>query len=205
MTFSRSRAFVYVRGTDEPAVLAGLSRLMRRWDFVRQDVRLDDYRSVSGHEIRALYSQSSSEESGWTTLAVEDLQNALETAYALSKTLENSPVIVSRAYQYGDWQLKGYVGAECVMKLGDDPDHELAWVGPKLTQERIPRVVEQLGVEPKFGAFLQAALMGEGGPDAFAKTLNLPSMREGFSELHSQSSPNWTFASWIHQSSRYAA
>ncbi len=205
MTFSRSRAFVYVRGTDESAVLAGLSRLMRRWDFVRQDVRLDDYGAVSGHEVRALYSYSSPEGAGWTTLAVEDLQNALETAYQLSKMLENAPVIVSRAYQYGDWELKGYVGAECVMKLGDDPDHELAWVGPKLTTERIPRVVEQLGVEPQFAGFLQSALMGEGGPDAFAKVLNLPSMREGFAELHSQSLPDWTFASWVHESSRYAA
>jgi len=196
---------VYVRWTDESAVLAGLSRLMRRWDFIRQDVRLDDYRAVSGHEIRALYIHSPPEGSGWMTLAVEDLQNVLETAYSLSKALEDVPVIVSRAYQYGDWELKGYVGAECVMKLGDDPDHELAWVGPKLTQERVPRVVEQLGVDSKFAGFLQTALMGEGGPDAFASALSLPSMREGFSELHSQSLPNWTFASWVHKSSRYAA
>ena len=110
MTFSRSRAFVYVRSSDSNSVLASLSRLHRRWDFQRKDVALTDYRPVSGHEVRALYWRAADPETGWMAMALEDLQNVFETAYALSKQLQAVPVVASRAYQHGDWELKGYIG-----------------------------------------------------------------------------------------------
>jgi len=196
---------VYVRVNDGSVALTALSGLLRRWDFVRKDVVLDDYQALSGHEVRALYRRDPAANEQWTTLAIEDLQNAMEIAYGLSKSMGDVPVIVSRAYQYGDWELKGYLGEECVLKVGDDPDHELAWVGPKLTTERIPKVVEKLGVDAALSVFLQEALGGHCRPDMFANALNLPSMRQGFSEIHGQSLPQWTFASWVHESSRYAA
>ncbi len=204
MTFSRSRAFVYVRSSDSNSVLASLSRLHRRWDFQRKDVALTDYRPVSGHEVRALYWRAADPETGWMAMALEDLQNVFETAYALSKQLEAVPVVASRAYQHGDWELKGYIGSECILKVGDDPDHELAWVGPRLRAEAIPEVVSKLGGAVALESFLNDALHGTHRPASFESWLGVPPLRQGFDEIHREAKSEWTFASWAHESSRHA-
>ena len=204
MTFSRSRAFVYVRASDSNRVLASLSRLLGRWEFQRTDVALTDYRPVSGHEVCALYWRPADPETGWMALALEDLQNVFETAYALSKQLESIPVVASRTYQYGDWEIKGYIGSECILKVGNDPDHELAWVGPRLRAEAISEMVSKLGGADALESFLNDALNGNHRPASFENWLGIPPLRQGFEEIRGEAPSEWTFASWAHASSQHA-
>lgn len=199
--FSRSRALILVRTADAGAVLAALGAYLRKWDFRPRDALPPGYRGAAGQEVRELYWRPADATCPWTVLAIADLQNALHTAYALATALPKLPVLVSRAYRGGDWQLKVYHDKDCVLKVGDDPDHELAWVGRKLEADGIPALAQLLGGGAAFVQFLGDVLGGRPDPSDLEVGLSLPSLAVGFDEVRAQSLPGWTYGLYVHRTS----
>lgn len=198
----RSRAMVFARTSDARAVVAALGAWLRKWDFVARDDLPAGHGGVSGEEVRELFWHPADARSPWTALAVEDLQNAFFAGYALARALPKVPVLATRDYGYGEWQVKAYLERDCILKVGDDPDHELAWVGAPLDAERIPIVTSQLGGTGVFEHFLRDALDGGADPRDLEAGLRLPSLHHGFREIREAGSAGWTYVAFVHRSSR---
>lgn len=198
--FTRSRAHIFVRTPDSDVVVSALDRHLRRWDYGRVDSIPAGYAGRRGREVREIYHRSGSP---WSTLAVEDLSELLATAYALCKALPGTCVLASRAYKYGEWQLKVYEDRDCILKVGDDPDHELAWVGRPLDEERLPEVAGKLGGGAAIEAFLRDVIAGRPRPEGLSASLGLPPLSVGFPELAADASvrEGWTYAAWVHADS----
>jgi hypothetical protein len=198
---SRSRAFIYIRTDDQHAVLSHLERYLRGWDFRSWERLPDGYVGRSGTELRELYVRGAQPDSPWVVLAVEDLQNVLQVAYALSSGLGTTPVLASRRFTYGDWHLKAYLGRDCILKVGDDPDHELAWVGPPLSEDKIGELTDTLGGDAAFTGFLKDVLQNRHNPLDLIKGLRLPRLNYGFIEIRAGESAEWSYRLWIHERS----
>ncbi len=195
--FTRSRAHIFVRTADERAVISALDRWFRTWKYRRRDSIPAGCPGGRHEEVREWYVCS---RGGWTILAPEDISEALKIAYAIHKADPKAPAVVSRAYKHGDWQLKAYHDRDLVFKIGDDPDHELAWVGRPLEAEGVGAAVTLFGGNAAFETFLQDLLAGRPDPRDLVDGLDLPPLSVGFHELAS-APDGWTYAVWVHESS----
>ena len=177
-----------------------MDRWFRRWDYRRKDDIPPGHPGDRAQEIREFYIAARGE---WTLLAVEDPAEVLNIAYsAVHRAFEEVPLIVSRAYKHGDWNLKAYHKRDLLFKVGDDPDNELAWVGRPLTVEGIPEVLRLLGGNAAFETFLDdVANARRPDPRDLVDGLGLPSLARGFPELAESAAPEWAFAAWVHRSS----
>ena len=196
--FDRSRAHVFVRSVDGLGVLSRLDRSLRKWRFKRYDDLPADYRSSGATELRELYWCV---EGAWTCIALEDIENTFHTAYDLCKSDPKVPVLASLAYKYGDWHVKAYHEKDCVLKVGDGPDHELSWPAARLSPDIFDRVTTLLSGNEAFRGFLEDALSGRPDPSDLQDGLALPSLSTGFAELRASGRDGWTYAAWAHQSS----
>ncbi len=187
--FDRSRAFIYVCAPLEE-VLAAQSSWLRRFGYRPRATPLPaGYQGTSGVELRELIVRESTAAEGFHTLAVEDVQNVLFFAYALSQAMPKAAVLVSRAYKYGDWCFKAYLDRDCLVKVGDDPDHELSWLTLPLTPDRVAEVAGKLAPRnAAFERFLGSVAKGQAEPEALRSALELPPLTEGFAELRDRGS-----------------
>ena len=200
--FERSRAFLFVKDSAA-TVLTRLGRHLARWGFAPLDRLPAGYRPGS-QEVRQLWWRGPSEACAWTCLAIADIENTFSTAYALARSAPEVPVLASRAYVGGTWQLKAYHMEDCVVKVGDDPDHELAWIGLPLDRESVPRVAAILGGGSATSAFLEGVVDGRPAPEELVAALALPPLDIGFDELSAGPGAGWRRAMWVHRSSPLA-
>ena len=193
--FDASRAHVFVRTADSASVLRALDRELRRWKFRQRQTPLPaGYPSQGPREIYEIFFRVSGD---CTALALEDLGDCFRNAYAIHCAAPKIPVIASAAFQYGIWDLKGYLDKDLLFKFGDGPDHELAWVGRPLDAEGLDAAERALGGGRNF---LQSVIAGRPDRRDLESELALPSLSHGFREL--QSDPgDWTWAGWVHDTS----
>ncbi|MFT5435162.1 MAG: hypothetical protein ACI9OJ_005879, partial [Myxococcota bacterium] len=153
--FSRTRCHLFVLGAAPHAVRRGLTQVYRGWGLDESTPAARGHRGTDVHEVRLrAYS-------GGTAVAVEDPTTLFELSYTLCKTLGDVPVVASRAFKFGDWALKIYDDRDCILKVGADPDSELAWIGRPLEADGIAPMLTRLAAAnplpspPALEAFLQ--------------------------------------------------
>ena len=154
MTTGLSSGLIVVRGRDTGDLVSALERHFSYWGFRRHVADRASLKAQRPSELREFVSIGGA---GWNGVYVEHLPDLFEIGYALSKLWSSTPIIVSRAYTYGIWECKAYLDRDLLFKVGDDPDHELPWVGRPLDQESMPRVSQKLGNE-QWRGFLEAVL-----------------------------------------------
>lgn len=197
--FDRSRAHVFVRTADSRAVVTALDRWFRRWDYRRRAEPVPSGYPADRHqEVREWFVRVVGP---WTVLAPEDVAEVLAIAYAVHKADPDTPVIASRAYKGGDWDLKAYHERDLVFKVGDDRDDELKWVGRPLDDERVPEVLELFGGGPAFEDFLKSVVRGRPDPRDLVDGLGLSSLSVGFEELAADPPDGWDHLLWVHRTS----
>ena len=184
---------ISARTVDSAFVISALDAELRRWRFERCD---EQHLPQGLTELRKLYWRGPDDTCPWTTLLVSDIQNVFETAYCLSKSLANIPVVASRTYSYELWQFKAYLGEECVLRVGDDADHELKWLPRPLEAERVQSLAQQLHGGLIFERFLRSLISGAPDRQACRQGLELSSLDQGFPQMAARPSAEWHFASW---------
>ena len=193
--FSRSRAHIFVRTDDHAAVVRAVHNELRRWDYRSVAEIPSWYEGARGTEVRELYLRVSG---GWTVLLPEDLTDVFKTAYCVSVAMPQIPVVASRVYRHCDWDLKIYHDRDCLVKIGPDPDHELAWVGRGLEPDGVAAMSELLGGNPTFTDFLEDVLTERARPDDLVNGLGLLPLTQGFSEVADRPE-GWTYYAWAHR------
>jgi hypothetical protein len=188
-----SHALIAARTANATSVMNALDYELSRWRFERCDQLCPGPGSL---ELRQLFWCESDEICPWTTLLISDIQNVFETAYCLSKALQNTAVVASRSYSYELWQFKAYLGQDCVLCVGDDADHELKWLPPALKAEKIPEITSWLHGNAQFEGFLQSVIEGTPQRVSCEQGLSLRSLDQGFPQLASMPATDWRFASW---------
>ena len=186
-----------MKTADSSAVLAALGRYHGKWDFVPSQSIPEHLKTSGSQVVRQLYWRAADTGCPWLTLAIDDLENAFSTGYALAKVLTDIPVLVVRSYVYGDLQLKVYLEKDCILKVGDDPDHELAWLPVPLEQDRVDKLREQLCAGPAFSTFLTDVLDGRVDYRGLERGLNLRSLAVGFSEIQQAGDSAWQYLAWV--------
>jgi len=192
--FDRSRAHFFVRTANADEALAAVNKIHRKWDFRRQAEVPPRLVGAASDRLRQLYYKVSG---GWTAFAIDDLENVFDTAYRAAKLLPHAAVLASRAYKFGDWHLKLYRDKDCILKVGDDADHELAWLPTPLTKERIDELMQMTQAGPAFQDFLEDALEGRPNPSDLELGLGLPRLSVGFAELAAGANEGWTQTIWV--------
>ena len=160
MTLERSVGVLVVRDRTVSELIGALDGYFRQWDFRRHQGVRAQLLAQRPAESREYVSH---DHGTWVGIHAEHLPDLFEVGYAISKKWSHTPIIVSRAYAHGYWDCKAYLDRDILMKVGDDPDHELPWVGRPLDEESLPGVVQKLG-GAYWRAFLEAVLRGRVRP-----------------------------------------
>ncbi len=144
-----SRGQIVIRTTDLSLVFGAIDRDLGRFRLRRREVALE-----SGPGARPHLDPPAGPDAVWFAFRVgqgvtwvlpEDLQGLFKAAWSIHGALGTVPVIASRQFAYGAFEVKGYVDRELVFKAGDDADSELAWVPSPITRERVVPVAAAFG------------------------------------------------------------
>ncbi len=194
--FTRSRAHVFWRRPDPRAAVVALDRWFRKWGYRRRPGGLPAGIPVDRRqEVREWFVTTRGE---WTVLCPEDVSEVLRIAYeAVHAAAPDVPVVVSRAYKYGDWNLKAYHQRDLVFKVGDDDDDELKWVGRPLDEARVPEVAGIFGGGPFVEDLLTTIVSGRPDPRDLSEALGLPSLAVGYPDLDETGADGWERHVWI--------
>ena len=193
-----SRGQIAVRTADSGLVLDAIDADLRRFRFRRRGPSAElspaDVVGARGAEVREAMLTV---HGAWTRLAVEDLESLYATAWGIHKAT-GVPVIAARVFQYGTWQFKAYADNDLVLKVGEGPDTELAWVGRPLDSERLATVVQSLGGGDALLRFCRGVIRGEPEPSDLAAALGGPSPELDFRSLIG--APGWQYVAWAQAS-----
>ncbi len=136
---------ILVRG-DAGAAVAAVDRALGRFGFRRHGpaptstLGPAQVPGARGAEVREFMVGRVGD---WALFVAEDLESLFETAYAMH-TGAATPVIA--AVRFGpEWRAKAYLDRDLALKVGQDADRELSWVGFPLDVERAPAVARALG------------------------------------------------------------
>jgi hypothetical protein len=195
---AESRAQIAVLTADASAVLSSIDHELRRWRFTPRDALPAEYPGQSGTETRELLWRGADASCPWTTLLVEDFQNAFETGYVIARALPDCPVVVSRFYAFDVWQFKVYSGRDCLLRVGDDADHELKWLPAPLAADKIPGLTTLLKGGSEFEAFLSDVIAGRPEPTAVERGL---SQRPHSLRFSRDGIDGWQYRAWVHADS----
>ena len=160
MNPSTSSGVLLTFGQGSAGVIAALERHFRLWDFQRHRGARDQLLRQKPLERREFVALDAG---AWAGVYVEHLPEIYELAYMLTKLWPDTPIVASRSYTYGIWECKAYRDRDLLFKIGDDPDHELPWVGRPLDAERVAQVAALLGGE-EWRGFLSAVVQRRAMP-----------------------------------------
>ncbi len=145
-----SRGQIVVRTTDLSLVLGAIDRDLGRFRLRRREVSLDAPPLGSPRRLDPPAGPDAvwfafSVSSGVTWVLPEDLQSLFKVAWGIHGALHTVPVVGSRQFAHGTFEVKGYLDRELVFKAGDDADSELAWIPGPITRERVAPVAAAFG------------------------------------------------------------
>ncbi|MEC8025398.1 MAG: hypothetical protein VX223_15830 [Myxococcota bacterium] len=141
MSLHRSAGLIMVRDRSFAQLAAAIDSHFRFWGFVRHSGDQNQLAAMHPAERREFIGV---EAGVWVGVRVEHLTDLFELGYSLSKHWPDHLVFASRLYSYGLWEFKAYLDRDLQFKVGDDPDHELPWVGRPLDAERKIHVQKHL-------------------------------------------------------------
>lgn len=190
----RSYGQILVRTTEPSVVFGAIDDELRRFRFRRvgpsDALGPTDVAGVRGAETREYVVRPCQ---GWTALIAEDLESLYATAWNLHRA-SRVPVVALRAFKYSPWQLKAYGDSDLVVKVGTDPDHELAWVGMPLTPDRVGIAAAALGGGPAITRFCTGAAHGRASLDDLQDAIPGASLRLVFQDA--VSAAGRTYVAW---------
>ena len=184
-----STGLILVRGSSSAAVLQALGDYYRTWDFRGHRGSSAMLQSLAPRERREFVAVTSGE---WAGVYVEHLPEIFELGYVCTKRWSSVPVIASRLYAYDLWECKAYLDRELLFKVGEDPDHELPWVGRPLDKERLLEVASQLGAQ-EWGGFLSSVLARRAAPEQLSDIIGLD-VRRTFRDALARDTP--AYSAW---------
>lgn len=147
---SGSRGQIAIRTSDLSLVLGAIDRDLGRFRLRRREVALEATSSGTSRRLEPPPGPDAvwfafSVNQGVTWVLPDDLQSLFKVAWAIHGALATVPVVASRQFAFGAFEVKGYVDRELVFKAGDDTDSELAWVPSPITRERVATVSAAFG------------------------------------------------------------
>lgn len=179
----RSFGQFLVRTTDVSAVVAAVDSDLRRFRFRRLGPSVDlgpkDALGARGAEVREAVLIALET---WTAVVVEDVEGVFGAAYSVHTALR-LPVVASRAFKFGAWQMKAYVDRDLVVKVGDDPDRELPWVGNPLSADRVAEVAKSLGGGESWVRFCSGVTAGRPDHNELERAIGGASLRLVFQDV----------------------
>ena len=140
-------AQLFFRDAGESAVLAALDAVLRREGYAPFNPASvpPRYPSMPREFVRAAL--ASDDATGIVTLLVEDWDRAFGWARDLSKQLPGATVLTFVRPPFDPTRAKAWRDAKVVLKVGDDPDAELAYNPPQADRVDAAAFVESWGAK----------------------------------------------------------